>query len=75
VQRGVFYHDSLGGLDILTPDAPLVAPGAPGLMQFANAVPDLAGGMHINLYNNQWGTNHPGWYDEDARFRFSLAFA
>ena len=73
VQRGVFYHDSLGGLDILTPDAALVAPGSPRLMQFPNTLPDLTEGMHINLYNNQWGTNHPAWYGEDARFRFTLA--
>jgi hypothetical protein len=26
----------------------------------------------VNLYNNAWGTNFPGWSDDDARFRFSI---
>jgi hypothetical protein len=31
--------------------------------------------LHFNLYNNIWGTNHPMWYDEDAKFRFALILA
>ena len=31
------------------------------------------GAMHVNLYNNVWGTNFPMWYEEDARFRFVLS--
>jgi hypothetical protein len=28
--------------------------------------------MHVNLFNNVWGTNFRMWFDEDARFRFVL---
>lgn len=69
------YRDAAGSLRIETVDAPLVAPGAPALLNFTNRQPLLAGGMHVNLYNNLWGTNFPMWYEEDARFRFALAFA
>ena len=33
---------------------------------------DLAGGWHVCLYDNLWGTNFPMWYEDDAKFRFSL---
>jgi hypothetical protein len=60
------------GLLIRSLDAPLVAPGRPGLLTFDRQLPYLAGGMHVNLYNNIWGTNFPMWYDDDARFRFEF---
>lgn len=55
-----------------TPDAPLVSPGDPRLLRFDNEQPALENGVHINLYNNIWGTNFPMWYEEDARFEFRL---
>jgi hypothetical protein len=59
-------------LHLATPDAPLVAPGQPALLHFDHTPPDLAGGVHVNLHNNLWGTNFPLWYEDDARFRFTL---
>ena len=59
-----------GGFSVETLDAPLVAPGQPRLLEFDNAQPELAGGMHFNLYNNVWGTNFPMWSEADAHFRF-----
>jgi hypothetical protein len=56
-----------------TLDAPLIAPGEPSLLNFNNRRPPLAGGVHVNLYNNVWGTNFPMWYDDDARFRFVIS--
>lgn len=70
VGSGATYSDRQGRLTIETLDAPLVAPGAPSLLDFNNKQPRAAGGMYINLYNNVWGTNFPMWYDENARFRF-----
>jgi hypothetical protein len=70
VNKGISCKDDALGLEIKTMDAQLVAPGKPSLLNFSNELPDLAGGMHFNLYNNIWGTNFPMWYDEDARFRF-----
>lgn len=29
--------------------------------------------MHFCLYNNVWGCNHPMWYSDDSRFRFTIA--
>ena len=72
VGTGVSYRDAQGSLLLETLDAPLVAPGKPSLLNFNNQQPDLQKGMHINLYNNVWGTNFPQWYEEDARFRFVL---
>lgn len=74
VLRGVNYEDARGALAIETLDAPLVAPGEPGLLDFSNRQPQPRRGMHFNLWNNIWGTNFRMWYDEDAAFRFKLKF-
>jgi hypothetical protein len=72
VDSGVYYTDARGNLSIETLDAPLVAPGEPSLLDFNNRQPKLSMGMHFNLFNNVWGTNFPMWYEDDARFRFTL---
>lgn len=60
------------GISFETLDAPLFSPGRPAVYDFHNEVPDMQGGIHINLHNNLWGTNYPAWYDDDALFRFRL---
>lgn len=74
VQDALRYTDNAHEMQIETLDAPLVAPGKPSLLNFHNQLPNLAGGMHINLYNNVWGTNFPMWFEDDALFRFTLTF-
>ena len=69
VGAGVRYRDETDELLIETIDAPLVAIGGPALLEFRNDLPQADQGIHINLYNNVWGTNFPQWYDDDARFR------
>lgn len=59
-------------MTLTTRDAPLVAPGAPSLLRFTKALPDMNGGVHINLFNNLWGTNFPMWNEGDALFNFRL---
>lgn len=71
--EAVRYADARGTLRLDTPDAPLVAPGEPALLNFTNRFASLRGGLHVNLYNNVWGTNFPMWYEDDARFRFTLS--
>jgi hypothetical protein len=71
---GAFYQDDRGRLAIDSLDAPLIAPGERSLLDFHNRQPALAKGLHFLLYNNIWGTNFRMWYEEDARFRFTLAF-
>lgn len=74
IEQGVAYSGADGSLRVDSLDAPLVAPGAPVLLRFADNLPQLAGGMHFNLHNNIWNTNYPLWFAEDARFRFTLQF-
>ena len=69
VDQRVVCGDSF---ELQTLDAPLVAPGKPSLLDFHNQLPDMTGGIHVCLYNNIWGTNFPMWYEDDAKFRFSL---
>lgn len=72
VNTGVTYREKDHGMEIKTLDAPLVAPGAPSLLNFDTQTPNLNKGMHFNLYNNIWGTNFPMWYEDDGLFRFEL---
>lgn len=72
VGAGARYAGPDGALELVTLDAALVAPGAPDLLRFDNEPLDLAGGMHLCLHDNVWGTNFPMWFGEDARFRVAL---
>lgn len=72
VGEGMAYDGPDGALRIGTLDAPLVAPGAPNLLDADPPVPDLAGGFHVLLHDNCWGTNFPMWSEGPARFRFAL---
>jgi hypothetical protein len=72
---GGFRLDEAGEtIQLASLDAVLAAPGQPMLLDFNNRQPNLKQGLHFNLYNNQWGTNFPMWYEEDALFRFTLRF-
>lgn len=72
VDTGVSCDEMDGRWHIHTLDAPLVASGLPALLRFSQQPPDLAQGMHFNLYNNVWGTNFRMWFGEAARFRFVM---
>lgn len=74
VNKGVCYHGADGKVSIDILDAALVCPGERRLLQFDHTFASPAGGMHVNLHNNVWGTNFPAWYEEDAAFRFKLQF-
>lgn len=69
----VYWKNGLECLRISSLDAPLVAPGKPSLLDFNNEQPQIGDGMHFNLLNNLWGTNFPMWFEEDCRFRFTIA--
>lgn len=70
-QAGVRWE----GLTLRGIDTGLISIGSPSLLNFSRALPDPRGGIWFNLHNNVWGTNFPMWYDQDARFRFTLNFA
>jgi hypothetical protein len=71
-EGGCTYHGPDGRLQLRTHSAPLVAPGAPNLLDADPPLPDLAGGLHVLLHDNCWGTNFPMWNEGPARFRFTL---
>ncbi len=64
--------DGTRALSIRTLDTPFVAAGHRRVLDFCQALPDPRDGVHFNLFNNLWETNFPLWFDEDARFRFTL---
>ena len=70
--KGVRWQREGQGLQIESLDAPLVAPGQRSLLDFTNRLPVMRKGVHFLLLDNLWGTNFPMWFDEDARFRFTL---
>jgi len=72
VSSGFSYQDGKQSLTVETLDAPLVGLGERSPLNFSHAQPDLASGIHCNLFNNAWGTNYIMWFGEDMRFRFSL---
>lgn len=72
VGAGLHYRGSDGRVVLTTLDAPLIAPGAPRLLEFDNTFADLEDGFHVNLHNNVWGTNFRMWFDEDMKYRFTL---
>lgn len=74
IDQHLTYTSGARGFELESLDAVLVAPGQPSLLNFHNQLPDMHGGVHVNLYNNIWGTNFPMWFGEDARFRFTLRF-
>ncbi len=65
-----FGYDTAFQVDTL--DACLVCPGRRELVHFSDEQPAAEDGMHVNLYNNTWGTNFPGWSQGDALFRFAI---
>lgn len=67
---GIRYRGPDGSITLDSLDAAVIAPGSPRLLVFDNTLPDLAGGFHVNLHNNVWGTNFRMWFAEDALFRF-----
>ncbi|HOF87409.1 MAG TPA: DUF5054 domain-containing protein [Armatimonadota bacterium] len=72
VGNGVCYQDAYDRLLLETRDAPLVAPGEPGLLDFDQRIPNLKHGWHFCLYNNVWGSNFPMWNGEDGTARFAV---
>jgi len=60
------------GIMLNTIDAPVIAVDHPYLYGFYNKIPACDKGIWINLFNNQYGTNFPMWYEGDARFRVEM---
>ncbi len=74
-EGGLTYQGPDGELRLGTPDAPLVAPGRPNLLDADPPVPAMSGGWHILLADNCWGTNFPMWIEGPARYRVTMSAA
>jgi hypothetical protein len=72
LSKGFGYKDDSGVFQVDTLDSPVVTLGVRSPLPFSKSQPDLAGGIHCNLFNNAWGTNYIMWFGEDMRFRFLL---
>ena len=72
VTQNVNYRDSRGSFQLTTLDAPVVALGKRSPLNFSEQLPDLQHGVHINLFNNAWGTNYIQWAGGDWIYRFRL---
>ncbi len=72
LDKGFSYREGGSSFVVETIDAPVIALGDKSPLNFSVSQPDLAGGIHCNLFNNAWGTNYIMWFAEDMRFRFLL---
>jgi hypothetical protein len=67
------YQDGRGSFQLTTLDAPVVAVGSRSPLNFSQQLPDLHHGVHINLFNNAWGTNYVQWAGGDWVYRFTVS--
>ncbi|MBQ8718527.1 MAG: DUF5054 domain-containing protein [Clostridia bacterium] len=67
---GTLYFD---GVKLQSMDAVLVSIGGKNVYRYVTEIPNMDGGVYINLFNNQWGTNFPMWCEGDGRARFVLS--
>jgi hypothetical protein len=72
VSTGFSHAGEKESIVIETLDSPVIALGEKSPLNFSTSQPDLAGGIHCNLFNNAWGTNYIMWFQENMRFRFVL---
>jgi len=73
IEKTIRYSASGENLCIESLDANIISPGIPSIINFHNQLPDLKKGIHFNLCNNLWVTNFTAWYEDDAKFRFTLS--
>ncbi len=66
------YHDSRGTFELETLDAPVVAVGRRSPLNFSVDLPTMQQGVHVNLFNNAWGTNYIQWSGGDWAYRFTI---
>lgn len=62
------------GIAVDLVDSALVAPGEPRLLEWDGRQVDMAGGWHLCLTANLWGTNFPMWTEGHGRVRVTLRF-
>jgi hypothetical protein len=73
VTSHIRYQDNHGSFELNTLDAPVVAVGERSPLDFTQDLPDMKHGVHVNLFNNAWGTNYIQWGGGDWTYRFTLS--
>lgn len=73
VTEKIRYTAGPRSFEIATLDAPVVAFGERSPLNFSLNPPDVSSGVHINLFNNAWGTNYIQWCGGDWLYRFTLS--
>lgn len=61
-------------MKIINHHSPLCIGGFCNLVRFSNEYPSIEDGISFVLHNNIWGTNFPLWYEDDAKFEFTVEF-
>lgn len=72
VTKDIILGNNAKHVKLETYDAAVVALGTPEILHYKSRKPSFEGGIHFNLFNNVWGTNFVMWYEDNARFRFTL---
>ena len=72
VSEKIRYTEGPHIFELATLDAPVVALGSRTPLNFSLNPPDLKSGIHVNLFNNAWGTNYIQWCGGDWSYRFML---
>jgi hypothetical protein len=72
VSEKISYSEGPHTFELATLDTPVVALGQRSPLNFSLNPPDLKSGVHVNLFNNAWGTNYIQWCGGDWGYRFTL---
>lgn len=62
-----------GSFIFINRHSPLLSPGKGKILHYDNKVENIEqNGITYILQDNVWGTNFPLWYEDNARFDFTI---
>lgn len=72
VEKCIMNSD-FGNFDFINRHSPLISIGRGKILEYDNKIENIEkDGISYVLYDNVWGTNFPLWYEDNARFEFSI---
>ncbi|MGN0528059.1 MAG: hypothetical protein ACI4IE_02915, partial [Eubacterium sp.] len=72
VEKCIIKND-FADFELINRHSPLLSPGHGKILEFDDKIEDIGkDGVSFVLYDNVWGTNFPLWYEDNARFNFSI---
>jgi hypothetical protein len=72
ITEKIRYTEAPHTFELATLDAPVIAFGDRSPLNFSPNPPDVKSGVHVNLFNNAWGTNYIQWCGGDWAYRFTI---